>query len=74
MIMGDKMMPFDTSYIKTAWAWVNDVWAKSLAAIVLFYIGLWIGGVMAEARIVSDCKFAGSFRADIQAFNCQRRI
>jgi hypothetical protein len=41
---------------------------------VLFYIGLWIGGVMAEARIVSDCKFAGSFRADIQAFNCQRRI
>jgi hypothetical protein len=73
-MMGDKMMAFDTSYIKTAWNWVNDVWAKSLAAIVLFYIGLWIGGVMAEARIVSDCKFAGSFRADIQAFNCQRRI
>jgi len=41
---------------------------------VLFFIGLWIGGVMAEGRIVSDCKFAGSFRADIQAFNCQRRI
>jgi hypothetical protein len=43
-------------------------------AVVLFVIGLWIGSVTTEGRIVSDCKFAGSFRVDIQAFTCQRRI
>jgi hypothetical protein len=53
---------------------VNDVWAKSLAAIFMFFLGMWIGSINTESRIVSDCKFAGAFRADIQAFNCQRRI
>jgi hypothetical protein len=45
-----------------------------MVAVLLFVIGIWLGGVTTESRIVSDCKFAGSFRADIQAFNCQRRI
>ena len=59
---------------KAVWAWINAVWAKSLVAVVLFIIGLWIGSVTTEGRIVSDCKFAGSFRVDIQAFTCHRRI
>jgi hypothetical protein len=67
-------MIVETINFKAVWDWVNAVWAKSLIAIFLFLIGLWIGGVTTEGRIVSDCKFAGSFRADIQAFNCQRRI
>jgi hypothetical protein len=54
--------------------WVNAIWAKSLAAVIMFFIGLWIGQVQTESRIVSDCKFAGAFRSEIQAFNCQRRI
>lgn len=53
---------------------INDIWAKSLAAVVMFFLGMWIGSINTEGRIVSDCKFAGAFRADIQAFNCQRRI
>jgi hypothetical protein len=53
---------------------INAIWAKSLAAVVMFFIGLWIGQVQTESRIVSDCKFAGAFRSEIQAFNCQRRI
>lgn len=53
---------------------INDIWAKSLAAVVMFFLGMWIGSINTESRIVSDCKFAGAFRADIQAFNCQRRI
>ena len=53
---------------------INAIWAKSLAAFVMFFIGLWIGQVQTESRIVSDCKFAGAFRSEIQAFNCQRRI
>jgi hypothetical protein len=53
---------------------INAIWAKSLAAVVMFFIGLYIGQVQTEGRIVSDCKFAGAFRSEIQAFNCQRRI
>lgn len=53
---------------------INAIWAKSLAAVIMFIIGMWIGQVQTESRIVSDCKFAGAFRSEIQAFNCQRRI
>lgn len=53
---------------------INTIWAKSLAAVIMFFLGLWIGQVQTESRIVSDCKFAGAFRSEIQAFNCQRRI
>jgi hypothetical protein len=54
--------------------WINKVWAKSLAAVIMFCLGLLIGSINSESRIVNDCKFAGSFRVDIQAFACQRRI
>ncbi|NDC49032.1 MAG: hypothetical protein EBZ61_08160 [Micrococcales bacterium] len=56
------------------WAWVNAVWAKSFIALMLFLIGMWIGTVQTEGRIAGDCKFAGAFRVDIQAFTCQRRL
>jgi hypothetical protein len=45
-----------------------------MLAVLLFLLGLWIGGINTEGRIASDCKFAGAFRVDIQAFNCQRRL
>ena len=59
---------------KAIWEWVNQIWAKSLVAVLLFFLGLWIGIVQTEGRIASDCKFAGSFRVDIQAFICQRKL
>lgn len=54
--------------------WINTVWAKSLAAVIMFFIGMSIGQLQTESRITSDCKFAGAFRVEIQAYNCQRRI
>lgn len=60
--------------LKRVWHWINNLWAKSLIAVILFFIGLWIGQVQTESRIASDCKFAGAFRVEIQAYNCQRRI
>ena len=54
--------------------WINAVWAKSLAAVVMFCIGLWIGEVQTESRVIGDCKYAGAFRVEQQAFMCQRRI
>jgi len=67
-------MIVDTINYKAVWAWVNAVWAKSFIAIILFLLGLWIGTVQTEGRIAGDCKFAGAFRVDIQAFACQRRL
>jgi hypothetical protein len=67
-------MIIDTINYKAVWAWLNAVWAKSFVAIVLFLLGLWIGTVQTEGRIAGDCKFAGAFRVDIQAFACQRRL
>jgi hypothetical protein len=54
--------------------WINALWGKSLAAVIMLLVGLYIGEINAESRIVSDCKFANAFRVGIQAFTCQRRI
>jgi hypothetical protein len=68
------MMSIYSVDVRKVWTAINDWWAKSMIAILLFLLGLYIGGVNTESRIVSDCKFAGSFRADIQAFTCQRKL
>jgi hypothetical protein len=67
-------MIVDTIQFKAIWDWVQATWAKSLVAVVLFFLGLLIGTVQTEGRIAGDCKFAGAFRVDIQAFTCQRRL
>lgn len=67
-------MIVDVINYKEILAWINAVWAKSLAAVLMFVIGMWIGQAQVESRIVGDCKFAGAFRVDIQAFICQRKI
>lgn len=53
---------------------VNLWWSKSIVAILLCVIGWYVGSIQTESRIASDCKFAGAFRVDIQAFACQRRL
>ena len=69
-----KKLIIESISFKRIWDWINEVWAKSLIAFGLFLIGISIGQIQAESRIVSDCKFAGAFRVEIQAFNCHRRI
>lgn len=67
-------MIVETINFKKLWDIVNAVWAKSFIAVALFLLGLWIGEINTESRIVADCKFSGAFRVDIQAFMCQRKI
>jgi hypothetical protein len=50
------------------------LWSKSLPVMIALLLGLWIGSVNTESRIVSDCKFANAFRVEIQAFACQRKL
>ncbi len=70
--MSDKL--FDQINWRSAVNWINALWAKSLVAVVLFFLGLWIGNVNTESRIAADCKFANAFRVEIQAFTCQRKL
>ena len=62
---------FDYKQILT---WINNVCAKSLAAVLMFFIGMLIGQVQTESRVIGDCKYAGAFRVAHEAFVCQRRM
>ena len=67
-------MIVETIDYKKVIAWINDVWAKSFAAVIMFFIGIYIGQVQVESRTIGDCKYAGAFRVNHEAFVCQRRI
>ena len=67
-------MIVDTINFDRVWSAIQAWWAKSMAAVILFCLGIWIGVVNTEYRVAADCKFAGAFRVDIQAFACQRKI
>jgi hypothetical protein len=54
--------------------WIHSTWAKSLAAVIALCVGIAIGQVQTESRVIGDCKYAGAFRVNHEAFVCQRRI
>jgi len=64
----------ETIDYKKVFAWINNVWAKSLAAVIMFFVGLYMGQVQTESRVIGDCKYAGAFRVAHEAFVCQRRM
>ena len=64
----------DLAVLRKVLDFINAVWAKSLAAFIMFFFGLYVGQVQTESRVVGDCKYAGAFRVEQQAFQCQRRI
>jgi hypothetical protein len=68
------MMILETITYRHVLDWIQDTWARSLAAVLMFFIGLYIGQVQTESRVIGDCKYAGAFRVEQQAFMCQRRI
>jgi hypothetical protein len=67
-------MIVETIDYRKFFVWINNIWAKSLAAVLMFFIGMLIGQVQTESRVIGDCKYAGAFRVEQQAFMCQRRI
>ena len=67
-------MMLETLTYKQVLDWVHATWAKSLAVVIAFCIGIAIGQVQTESRVIGDSKYAGAFRVDHQAFVCQRRI
>jgi hypothetical protein len=67
-------MIVETIDYKKIFIWIQNIWAKSLAAVLMFCVGLSIGQIQVESRVVGDCKYAGAFRVAHEAFVCQRRI
>lgn len=53
---------------------LKQTWAKSFWPLLALLLGILIGVLSATNEIINDCKFAGSFRVDTQAFTCQRKI
>jgi len=52
----------------------KQVWAKSFWPLFALLFGVLIGVLATTGSIINDCKYAGAFRVDTQAFSCQRRI
>lgn len=50
------------------------IWAKAFWPLLTLLCGVLFGWIGATSEIVNDCKYAGAFRVDSQAFNCQRKI
>jgi len=49
-------------------------WAASLGIVVALILGIIIGILVVESKIINDCKFLNAFRIGDQGYNCQRRI
>ena len=58
---------------KKIWDWCASKWRTSFGCVVLAVLMFVIGMAVQEKLIVDDCKFMGSFRDGIQAYNCQVR-
>lgn len=54
--------------------WAKLIWSLSFWPLTALLIGTLIGTTNTESRIISDCKYAQTFRVDHQAFACQRKI
>jgi hypothetical protein len=48
-------------------------WAASFGIVVALILGILIGILMTEGKIINDCKFISSFRIGDQGYNCIRR-
>ena len=61
----------ETKRIKSLFA---GIWSKSFWPLFALLCGILIGVLFATGNILNDCKYAGAFRIDSQAFSCQRKI
>ncbi len=53
---------------------LKRIWAASFWPLFTLLLGLLAGMLIATGDIINDCKYAGAFRVDSQAFSCQRKI
>ena len=49
-------------------------WAASLGMVVALVLGVIIGILSVESKIINDCKYINNFRIGDQGYSCQRKI
>lgn len=73
--LGINKMNFESFFdTKQLVPWAKRIWSLAFWPLIALFIGLYIGASNSESRIISDCKYAMTFRVDHQAFACQRKI
>ena len=50
------------------------IWASAFWPLLALLLGVLVGVLGTTGSIINDCKYAGAFRVDSQAFSCQRKI
>ena len=58
---------------KAIWIWMVERWRTSFMTVLFTVAGFGVGSAVSEKSIVDDCKFMGSFRDGVQAYNCTQR-
>ena len=53
---------------------LKRIWSASFWPLFALLLGVIAGVLIATGNIINDCKYAGAFRVDSQAFSCQRKI
>lgn len=64
----------DEFHIREKLQRLQEIWANSFWPVLALLCGLLVGLLVGRAAIVDDCRFAGAFRVDSQAFTCQRKL
>ena len=59
--------------LKAIWMRIVEGWRTSFVTVLFTVAGFGAGGAAYQKSIVDDCKFMGSFRDGIQAYNCTPR-
>ena len=60
--------------LRTAKGWIVDKWRNSLGYILCILLGVVVGVLTVEWRVVDDCRYLKAFRFGSQAFTCVRTI
>ena len=49
-------------------------WAASFGIVVALILGILIGILMTESKIINDCKYISNFRIGDSGYTCARKI
>lgn len=55
-------------------SWVSARWKNSLGLVIALLIGVMLGTLTTEWRVIDDCRYLKNFRFGTQSFSCMRTM